>query len=94
MCASVPDRLAWVFQADMYRRIACRSGSLGCGLVRTERNEFWYVALLPQDEPLSDLPERLASSVMRQVQFQLRNSKEVAAVLGDGVRLADNWWGE
>lgn len=44
--------------------------------------------------PLADPSERLASSVMRQVQFQLRNSKDVAAVLGDGVRLADNWWGE
>ncbi|KAK4687627.1 cytochrome c oxidase assembly factor 1, partial [Tremellales sp. Uapishka_1] len=37
--------------------------------------------------------ERTASSVMRQVTFQLRNSSEVAAVLGENVRLADNWWG-
>ncbi|EIW66621.1 hypothetical protein TREMEDRAFT_74761 [Tremella mesenterica DSM 1558] len=37
--------------------------------------------------------ERLASSVLRQVTFQLRNSAQVASVLGENVRLADNWWG-
>ncbi|WVO13263.1 hypothetical protein L204_100876 [Cryptococcus depauperatus] len=36
--------------------------------------------------------ERLASSVLRQVTFQLRNSKEVIAVLGENVRLVDDWW--
>ncbi|WRT65631.1 uncharacterized protein IL334_002576 [Kwoniella shivajii] len=36
--------------------------------------------------------ERLASSVLRQVTFQLRNSKEVIAVLGEHVRLVENWW--
>ncbi|WVW80070.1 hypothetical protein I302_102043 [Kwoniella bestiolae CBS 10118] len=36
--------------------------------------------------------ERLASSVLRQVTFQLRNSKEVIAVLGENVRLVENWW--
>lgn len=34
--------------------------------------------------------ERLASSVLRQVTFQLRNSAEVAAALGDNVRLEDS----
>ncbi|WWC97032.1 hypothetical protein V866_003909 [Kwoniella sp. B9012] len=36
--------------------------------------------------------ERLASSVLRQVTFQLRNSKEVISVLGENVRLVENWW--
>ncbi|WWC87809.1 uncharacterized protein L201_002701 [Kwoniella dendrophila CBS 6074] len=36
--------------------------------------------------------ERLSSSVLRQVTFQLRNSKEVIAVLGENVRLVENWW--
>lgn len=31
---------------------------------------------------------------MRQVTFQLRNSPDVQAILGDHIRLADNWWGE
>lgn len=30
---------------------------------------------------------------MRQVLFQLRNTSEVADVLGEHVRLAPNWWG-
>lgn len=37
--------------------------------------------------------ERLSSSVVRQVTFQLRNSPDVQAMLGDHIRLADNWWG-
>ncbi|GFZ42646.1 hypothetical protein JCM24511_00363 [Saitozyma sp. JCM 24511] len=36
--------------------------------------------------------ERLASSVLRQVQFQLRNSKEVMQVLGENVKMAPEWW--
>nr|XP_019012145.1 uncharacterized protein I206_02988 [Kwoniella pini CBS 10737]OCF50926.1 hypothetical protein I206_02988 [Kwoniella pini CBS 10737] len=36
--------------------------------------------------------ERLSSSVLRQVTFQLRNSKEAIAVLGENVRLVENWW--
>lgn len=38
--------------------------------------------------------ERLASSVLRQVQFQLRNSKEVMQVLGENVKMAPEWWSE
>jgi hypothetical protein len=38
--------------------------------------------------------ERLSSSVLRQVQYQLRNSEDVKALIGDGVRYAENWWGE
>lgn len=38
--------------------------------------------------------ERLSSSVLRQVQYQLRNSEEVKALVGEGVRYAENWWGE
>ncbi|KAI5449340.1 cytochrome oxidase assembly protein 1 [Naganishia albida] len=37
--------------------------------------------------------ERLSSSVLRQVQYQLRNSDEVRALVGSGVRYAENWWG-
>ncbi|WVQ94637.1 hypothetical protein IAU59_001717 [Kwoniella sp. CBS 9459] len=36
--------------------------------------------------------ERLSSSVLRQVTFQLRNSKEVIAVLGEHIKLQENWW--
>ncbi|WVF66978.1 hypothetical protein IAT40_001721 [Kwoniella sp. CBS 6097] len=36
--------------------------------------------------------ERLSSSVLRQVTFQLRNSKEVIAVLGEHIKLHKNWW--
>ncbi|KAL0252386.1 hypothetical protein I308_101777 [Cryptococcus tetragattii IND107] len=36
--------------------------------------------------------ERLSSSVLRQATFQLRNSKEVIALLGENVRLVDEWW--
>ncbi|WVR03878.1 hypothetical protein IAU60_000877 [Kwoniella sp. DSM 27419] len=36
--------------------------------------------------------ERLASSVLRQVTFQLRNSKEVIALLGEHIKLQENWW--
>jgi hypothetical protein len=39
-------------------------------------------------------PERLSSSVLRQITYQLRNSDEVKAVLGDRVHYADNAWGE
>lgn len=39
-----------------------------------------------------DGTERLASSVVRQVTFQLRNSADVSAVLGDRVKLVNNWW--
>lgn len=38
--------------------------------------------------------ERLSSSVLRQITFQLRNSEEVKRAIGGGVRYADNWWGE
>ncbi|KAL7423376.1 cytochrome oxidase assembly protein 1 [Cryptotrichosporon argae] len=37
--------------------------------------------------------ERLSSSVLRQVLFQLRNSPDVVALLGGSARLGDNWWG-
>lgn len=37
--------------------------------------------------------ERLSSSVVRQVLFQLRNTSDVADVLGEHVRFAPNWWG-
>ncbi|KAJ9092079.1 hypothetical protein QFC19_008853 [Naganishia cerealis] len=37
--------------------------------------------------------ERLSSSVLRQITYQLRNSEEVKAALGDGVRYSENWWG-
>ncbi|WOO85190.1 Cytochrome c oxidase assembly factor 1 [Vanrija pseudolonga] len=37
--------------------------------------------------------ERLSSSVVRQISFQLRNSPEVANLLGDGVKFAPNLWG-
>ncbi len=37
--------------------------------------------------------ERYSSSVVRQVSFQLRNSPEVAALLGDHVRFSRNYWG-
>ncbi|KAI9632559.1 cytochrome oxidase complex assembly protein 1-domain-containing protein [Dioszegia hungarica] len=37
--------------------------------------------------------ERLASSVLRQVNFQLRNSNDVRELLGDGIRLEPNWLG-
>ncbi|WWD16583.1 hypothetical protein CI109_101011 [Kwoniella shandongensis] len=36
--------------------------------------------------------ERLASSVLRQVTFQLRNSPQVIGILGENVRLQENWW--
>lgn len=36
--------------------------------------------------------ERLSSSVLRQATFQLRNSKEVIALLGENVRLVEEWW--
>ncbi|CAD6566435.1 MAG: hypothetical protein TREMPRED_002585 [Tremellales sp. Tagirdzhanova-0007] len=36
--------------------------------------------------------ERLASSVLRSVTFQLRNSAEVADLLGRNVKLEDPWW--
>lgn len=38
--------------------------------------------------------ERLSSSVLRQVQYQLRNSEDVKGLVGEGVRYAENWWGE
>jgi cytochrome c oxidase assembly factor 1 len=38
--------------------------------------------------------ERLSSSVLRQITYQLRNSEEVKRAIGAGVRYADNWWGE
>ena len=38
--------------------------------------------------------ERLSSSVLRQVTYQLRNSEEVKRAIGGGVRYAENWWGE
>jgi cytochrome c oxidase assembly factor 1 len=37
--------------------------------------------------------ERLASSVMRSVTFQLRHHTEVAKLLGDNVKLETPWWG-
>ncbi|BEI82087.1 hypothetical protein CcaverHIS002_0212470 [Cutaneotrichosporon cavernicola] len=37
--------------------------------------------------------ERYSSSVVRQVSFQLRNSPEVAQLLGDHVRFSRNYWG-
>jgi len=37
--------------------------------------------------------ERLASSVMRSLQFHLRNSEEVRAVLGTRVKLEEPWYG-
>ena len=40
------------------------------------------------------MTERLASSVLRQVQFQLRNSKEVMDLLGENVKMAPEWWSE
>ena len=38
--------------------------------------------------------ERLSSSVLRQVTYQLRNSEDVKRAIGGGVRYAENWWGE
>ena len=38
-------------------------------------------------DPSTDNTERLASSIMKQVQFQLRHSAEVRALLGEGVHL-------
>lgn len=40
------------------------------------------------------ITERLASSVLRSVTFQLRNSAEVAGLLGKNVKLEDPWWSE
>ncbi|ODN76735.1 hypothetical protein L202_05354 [Cryptococcus amylolentus CBS 6039] len=36
--------------------------------------------------------ERLSSSVLRQVTFQMRNSPDVMSVLGDNVKLVEEWW--
>jgi cytochrome c oxidase assembly factor 1 len=38
--------------------------------------------------------ERLASSVVRQVTFQLRNSADLSEALGEHVKLETNWWSE
>jgi len=38
--------------------------------------------------------ERLASSPLRQITYELRNDERVKEVLGDRVRYAQNWWGE
>lgn len=38
--------------------------------------------------------ERVASSVVRQLSFQVRNSPQLAEVLGEGVKPKANWWSE
>ncbi|KAJ9112223.1 hypothetical protein QFC22_006307 [Naganishia vaughanmartiniae] len=38
--------------------------------------------------------ERLSSSVLRSITYQLRNAEEVRKELGGGVRYAENWWAE
>ncbi|ODN97414.1 hypothetical protein L198_03978 [Cryptococcus wingfieldii CBS 7118] len=38
------------------------------------------------------IAERLSSSVLRQVTFQMRNSPDVMSVLGDNVKLVEEWW--
>lgn len=38
--------------------------------------------------------ERLSSSVLRQITYQLRNSEEIKQLLGDRVHYAENWYGE
>ena len=38
--------------------------------------------------------ERLASSVMRSLTFQLRNSSDVTGLLGAPIKLSEPWWGE
>ena len=40
----------------------------------------------------TDVSERLASSVVRQVTFQLRNSADLSEALGEHVKLETNWW--
>jgi cytochrome c oxidase assembly factor 1 len=40
------------------------------------------------------LVERLSSSVLRQITYQLRNSEEIKQLLGDRVHYAENWYGE
>jgi cytochrome c oxidase assembly factor 1 len=42
----------------------------------------------------ADNTERLASSVVRQVTFQLRNSADLSEALGEHVKLETNWWSE
>jgi cytochrome c oxidase assembly factor 1 len=42
----------------------------------------------------TDDTERLASSVVRQVTFQLRNSADLSEALGEHVKLETNWWSE
>lgn len=37
--------------------------------------------------------ERLSSSVLRSITYQLRNAEEVRKALGERVRYAENWWG-
>lgn len=48
---------------------------------------------LTKDVPLTRI-ERLASSVVRQVTFQLRNSADLSEALGEHVKLETNWWSE
>jgi len=38
--------------------------------------------------------ERLSSSVLRQITYQLRNSDEIKQLLGDRVHYAKNWYGK
>ncbi|TYJ59195.1 hypothetical protein B9479_000184 [Cryptococcus floricola] len=38
------------------------------------------------------IAERLSSSVLRQVTFQMRNSPDVMSLLGDNVKLVEEWW--
>ena len=40
------------------------------------------------------MTERLASSVMRSLQYHLRNSDEVRAALGTRIKLEEPWYGE
>jgi hypothetical protein len=40
------------------------------------------------------LVERLSSSVLRQITYQLRNSEEIKQLLGDRVHYAENWYGK
>jgi hypothetical protein len=65
------------------------------GISRILRYQCWLVRFSGVTQgPKTNGTERLASSVVRQVTFQLRNSAELSEALGEHVKLETNWWSE
>lgn len=62
------------------------------GISRILRYKRWYVQSHEGLEAKLTTAERLASSVVRQVTFQLRNSADLSEALGEHVKLETNWW--